>query len=208
MNYIVCDIETTGLNPNIHEIIEIGAIKVRDEEIVDRFSALIKPIQPISDFITNLTGITNEMVENQPNEAEVLREFLSFIGDSKVLIGHNIDSFDFPFINRRLEVNGLPNIRKQTIDTLTLARERISFQNISNHKLETVARYFHISGVQSHRALEDVITTWEIFKKLSTYQEEIERCPKCGRALRKVNGRYGPFISCSGYPTCRYSRNL
>ena len=94
-DYCVLDTETTGLSARTDEIIEIGIVKVRDNKIVDRYSQLIKPKKKISRFITDLTGITNEMVKGKPSILEVEDEFLSFIG-SDIIIGHNT-SFDIRF---------------------------------------------------------------------------------------------------------------
>src|SRR5699024_10738657 len=80
-NYTVFDIETTGLDSKYDEIIEIGALKIKNNKIIDQFSFLIKPTSPIGEFITELTGITNEMVSDAPNINEILPKFLEFIGD-------------------------------------------------------------------------------------------------------------------------------
>ena len=94
--YIVFDIETTGLDASYDEIIEIGALKIKNNEIVDKFTSLIKPKYPIDEFITELTGITNEMVKDAPLINEVLPRFIDFIGD-EILVGHNIN-FDINFV--------------------------------------------------------------------------------------------------------------
>lgn len=100
-NYIVFDIETTGLNPKQDEIIEIGAVKIVNHQVVDTFSELIRPNQKISSFITQLTGITNEMVQEAKDIETVLAEFLLFIND-QILIGHNVQ-FDLSFIRFNFE---------------------------------------------------------------------------------------------------------
>ena len=94
--YIAFDIETTGLDPMYDEIIEIGAIKIENGKEIETFSTLIKPEYEINDFITELTGITNEMVQNAPKINEVLTRFMDFIKDS-IILGHNIN-FDINFI--------------------------------------------------------------------------------------------------------------
>ena len=85
-DYVLVDIETTGLSPYCSEIIEIGALKVRDNKVIDTFSTLIKPDNIINENITNLTGITNEMVEYASNILEVLKLFESFIGDNILIV--------------------------------------------------------------------------------------------------------------------------
>ena len=95
-SYIAFDIETTGLNPMENEIIEIGALKVRDGIVAERFMEFIHPITPISPMITGLTGITNEMVADARSRSQVVSDFLDFCGD-EVLIGHNLP-FDYGFV--------------------------------------------------------------------------------------------------------------
>ena len=95
-DYVLLDLETTGLNPAGDSIIEIGAIKVKEYDIVDTFEAFVKPPHPISYFITDLTGITNEMVKDAGSIETVLPEFLRFVGSSLVM-GHNVN-FDINFL--------------------------------------------------------------------------------------------------------------
>lgn len=94
--YIVLDIETTGLSKYMHNITEIAAVKIKDDKIVDEFHTLINPKEPIPRFITRLTGITNEMVKNSPTIKEALPDFLEFLG-STTIIAHNA-TFDYGFI--------------------------------------------------------------------------------------------------------------
>ena len=100
-NYVVFDIETTGLDPEFDEIIEIGAVKIKDGIKIDTFNSLIKPEYEIDEFITELTGITNEMVENAPSIDEVLPKFMDFIKDY-IIIGHNVN-FDINFFYDNLK---------------------------------------------------------------------------------------------------------
>ena len=95
-NYTVIDIETTGFDPYFNEIIELSALKVRDKKIVGEFSTLVKPNVPVSEFITKLTGITNEELENAPKIENVISKYIEFIGDD-TLLGHNT-GFDINFI--------------------------------------------------------------------------------------------------------------
>ena len=99
--YVVIDIETTGLSPECDYIIELSAIKIKDNNIINTFSALIKPDEAlyededsnecyVNDFITNLTGITNEMLEDAPHISDVLEQFLSFVGNN-IIVGHNVN---------------------------------------------------------------------------------------------------------------------
>ena len=95
-DYTVIDIETTGLSSKYNEIIELSAIKIRNNKIADKFSTLVKPNCMISPFITNLTGITNDMVKNAPNVKEAILKYIDFISDD-IVIGHNVN-FDIGFI--------------------------------------------------------------------------------------------------------------
>ena len=95
-SYIAFDLETTGLSPQEHEIIEIGALKVREGKVVDRFMEFVHPDKPITPMITNITNITNDMVAGARSCPEVIHDFLSFCEDD-VLIGHNV-MFDYSFV--------------------------------------------------------------------------------------------------------------
>ena len=95
--YICFDVETTGLSLEYHEIIEISAVRVKNGNICEVFSSLVHPSESIPQFITNLTGITNEMAKHAPEPQSVLPRFIEFIGDN-VLVGHNAASFDMNFV--------------------------------------------------------------------------------------------------------------
>ena len=118
-DYCVLDTETTGLSAYYDEIIEVGIIRVRNNVIVDQYSQLIHPENPIDGFITSLTGITNEMVSNMPRIEEVKADILSFIGED-VIIGHNT-SFDMRF----LEASFGEPLPKMYMDTMQFARKAI-----------------------------------------------------------------------------------
>ena len=96
-NYVVFDLETTGLSPTADEIIELSAIKVKNQKAVQTFSTLVKPSRPIPSGATAINGITNQMVANSPSICEAVKNFLDFIGN-EVLVGHNIHSFDLNFM--------------------------------------------------------------------------------------------------------------
>ena len=122
-SYIAFDVETTGLNPQINEIIEIGALKVRDGHVAERFMEFICPKERISDTITNLTGITNEMVADARSGSEVISDFLKFCEDD-VLIGHNV-GFDYSFMKTGASRCGL-SFEKSGIDTLKIAQTALA----------------------------------------------------------------------------------
>ncbi|MCT4612833.1 MAG: PolC-type DNA polymerase III [Clostridia bacterium] len=158
--YIVFDIETTGFNPGKDKITEIGAVKISGGEIVDRYSTFVNPEMPIPKFITELTGITDEMVANERLISEVLPDFMEFAGDG-VLVAHNAD-FDIKFM--RYFANEIDmEINNTVLDTVGLARTL--FPGIKNHKLNTIAEYLEVSLDNHHRAVDDAEATAEIFKK-------------------------------------------
>lgn len=150
-DYTVVDIETNGLVSGTCEIIEVSALKVRDERIRDEFSSLIKPDEPIAPFITHLTGITDETVENAPDVRDVLQEFYGFIGKD-ILIGHNVN-FDVNFLYDNLWLHNDLILDNSFVDTLRLARRALPY--LPNHKQTTVAAYYGIETLGAHRALRD-----------------------------------------------------
>ena len=160
--FVVFDIETTGLDSLSNEIIEIGALKVKDGKVVDTFDNLIKPSHPISDFITNLTGITNEMVETAETIEEVLKQFINFIGDN-ILMGHNVN-FDINFVYDHAEKYNNHILNNDFIDTLRLARKLLP--ELSHHRLSDLADYYNIDKTGHHRALKDVEMTLEVYNHL------------------------------------------
>ncbi len=150
-DYTVVDIETNGISSGVCEIIEVSALKVRNEVVRDGFSSLIKPSEPINWFITNLTGITDAMVENAPDINEVMQKFYDFIGDD-ILIGHNVH-FDVNFLYDNLWLHNGLVLDNSFVDTLRLARKALPF--LHNHKQTTVAEYYGIATDGAHRALRD-----------------------------------------------------
>ncbi len=150
-DYTVVDIETNGLVSGVCEIIEVSALKVRGETIRDSFSSLIKPNEPINWFITQLTGITDEMVENAPDVNEVMQAFYDFIGKD-ILIGHNVN-FDVNFLYDNLWVHNGLILDNPFVDTLRLARKALP--SLPDHKQTTIAAYYGITTDGAHRALRD-----------------------------------------------------
>lgn len=161
-DFVIFDIETTGLNSKTDEIIEIGAIKVNNNQIVDTFSTLIKPEYLIDPFITSLTGITNEMVKDAPFIKEVLLSFLNFIDDD-ILIGHNVN-FDINFIYDSLIKHDLGVLKNNFVDTLRLSRKLLP--DLKHHRLSDLSKHYSINSEGSHRALKDTEITLEVYYKL------------------------------------------
>lgn len=162
-DYIVFDIETTGLDSKYDEIIEISGVKVKDDKIIDTFSSLVKPVNPISTFITELTGISNEMVAASPSIDVVLPQFMNFIGDN-ILIGHNVN-FDINFVYDALENIGYEKaLTNNFIDTMRLGRYLL--KNLRHHRLMDLAAHYNISYEGAHRSLTDSKITYEVYLKL------------------------------------------
>lgn len=161
--YVVIDVETTGLDPVHSELLEIGAVRIIDHNISEKFSALIRTKLPVPREITLLTGITQQMSEEGSECAKALEAFWSFLGSSAV-IGHNL-SFDLAFLKKASAETGTPVGRNSCIDTLSLARRKI--RDITDYRLETLADYFDIKPERFHRALEDCCTTFRIYEKLN-----------------------------------------
>lgn len=158
-DYCVIDIETTGLDRTEDKIIEISALKIRNNEIVNKFTQLIKPSIPIPSSATAINGITNKMVENAPTLKETLLRFLQFVGDD-VVIGHNVGDFDLQFINNACQTELGRSFSNDYIDTLLLARGTFNF--VSNYKLSTLCRELNINRSE-HRAETDCISTKELY---------------------------------------------
>lgn len=206
-DYVVFDLETTGVNVIKDDIIEISAVKVLGGKVADTFSTLVNPGRPIPYYATQVNGITDEMVEDAPDIREALADFLAFAGDA-VLVGHNIQSFDLNFVSNAAEGLFGKTVENDYIDTLHMARSCLP--ELSHHKLVDVASYFHISAEGAHRALCDCIMNQKCYEELGKLQanQKLELCPRCGGELRKRNGKFGEFFGCSNYPACRYTRNI
>jgi DNA polymerase-3 subunit alpha (Gram-positive type) len=181
--YVVFDVETTGLSAVHDTIIELAAVKVRGGEIVDRFSSFANPRRKLTSTITELTGITDEMLEGAPEVGEVLQRFLEFVGDS-VLVAHNA-RFDMGFLQMGVQRLGLDSITNPVIDTLEMARSLYS--GLKNYRLNTLCKHFGIELKQHHRAIHDAEATGHLLWKM------VEDClaRKIGRLdqLNEMTGR-------------------
>ena len=158
--YVVFDLETTGFSSIKDKIIEIGAVKVENGVITDKFSTFVNPKVPIPFEITNLTSITDDMVMEAPDIETILPQFLEFVGDA-VLVAHNA-SFDVSFIEQNCRYQDItPDFT--SVDTVAMAR--ILLPTLSKFKLNVVANALHISLENHHRAVDDAGATAEIFVK-------------------------------------------
>ena len=157
-SYVVFDLETTGLSPNVHKIIEIGAVKVVGGKITDRYSRFVNPKVPLPFAIEELTKIRDDMLVNEPEISTILPEFMEFCKGS-VMVAHNAE-FDMGFIRKNCADLGL-SCSFTVVDTVALARYLLP--NLNRFKLDTVAKELHISLQNHHRAVDDAACTAEIF---------------------------------------------
>lgn len=165
--FVVFDLETTGFSNRSDEITEIGAVKIKAGQIVDRFSALVNPNRSIPFKVQELTGITEEMVRDQPSIEEVLPQFLAF-AENSVMVAHN-SSFDMGFVRAKAKRLGL-SFDNVDIDTLKLSR--ILLPALKKHKLNLIATHLGIRLENHHRAVDDAAATAEIFLKFIALMKE------------------------------------
>lgn len=211
-DYVIFDLETTGTSCYTDQVVEISAIKVLDEKIVEEFSTLVNPGIPIPYYASIVNGITDDMVSDAVSFDVALADFVNFIGDLP-LVGHNIHSFDMKFIYRDLEKYFGKVLDNDYIDTLKLSRMFLPM--LSHHKLVDLAAYYNISTMGAHRALNDCRMNQQVYYLLSKEMSEegrerngIKLCPNCGQVLKRRKGRFGEFFGCGGYPECRYTENI
>lgn len=160
-DYIVLDIETTGISAEYSALTEIGAAKVIDDKVVMTYSQLINPNTEIPQQIIDLTGITNEMVKNEPTIEEVLPEFMAFCGDLPIL-GHNI-IFDFSFL-KTSAMRISRSFEKKALDTLELARHFVKEQ--PSYSLTNLVKRYQIEHNHAHRGYDDALATHKLYQIL------------------------------------------
>ena len=170
--YVVVDLETTGLQPARDRILEIGAWKVIDGKITEKFCEYVNPQMDISERIRELTGISNEMVKDARTISEVLPEFVAFC-DGFDLLGHNI-LFDYSFLKQQAVKMKIP-FEKNGIDTLKIARALLP--ELESRSLGALCEYFQIDLTYAHRAYYDALATWHLYERLK------ERVPKGQEAI-------------------------
>lgn len=158
--FIALDIETTGLRPTYDKIIEIGAVRVSNGAIVEKFRTFVDPGIHIPYYITNINGITDKMVKGAPAIEDALPKYLEFASDLPV-IAHNAQ-FDMSFIRHNSGLLGV-TLSNKVIDTLLFCRKML--RDIENHKLDTVSNHFGIRLENHHRAIDDCIAAAHIYLK-------------------------------------------
>lgn len=168
--YVLFDIETTGINKTKDRITEIGAIKVENGNIIDTFSMLVNPGLDengnqifISSRITDLTGITNEMVRDADVESDAIKKFVAWLGDVDVLAGQNVIRFDIPFIKMASKRANITLECNKAIDTLVIAKKLKLKERglVENLQQPTLAKYYGFS-YNAHRAIDDVNACYKI----------------------------------------------
>jgi len=208
-DYVVFDLETTGVNCHKDAVVEISAVKVIGGQIEEEFSSLVNPGRSIPFYATEVNGITDDMVADAPAFDAVLDEFLEFIGDLP-LVGHNIRTFDLPFIYRDSEKYFGKVPGNDFVDTLSLAR--MCMPGFKHYRLTDLAAHFGAETEGAHRALCDCRMNRIVYEKLgeilASGAVNIRKCPECGETMVRRSGKYGPFWGCSGYPECRHTEKI
>ena len=166
--FVIVDLETTGASPKKGAAItEIGAVKVRSGEYLGNFESFVNPLTPIPEYITQMTGITDLMLAKAPVIDEILPAFLEFAGSQEqtVIVAHNAP-FDLGFLKSAAKEIDLDWPNYKTLDTVTIARQVLSKEDVPNCKLSTLAQFFGTKTEPNHRALDDAKATTEILHGL------------------------------------------
>jgi DNA polymerase III epsilon subunit family exonuclease len=166
--FVIVDLETTGASPKKGAAItEIGAVKVRSGEHLGNFESFVNPLSPIPEYITQMTGITDLMLAKAPVIDEILPAFLEFAGQHNevIIVAHNAP-FDLSFLKSAAKELDITWPKFKTLDTVTIARQVLTKEEVSNCKLQTLAAYFGTKAQPNHRALDDALATTEILHAL------------------------------------------
>ena len=166
--FVIVDLETTGASPKKGAAItEIGAVKVRSGEYLGNFESFVNPLTPIPEYITQMTGITDLMLAKAPVIDEILPAFLEFAGSAEqtIIVAHNAP-FDLSFLKSAAKELDLDWPKFKTLDTVTIARQVLSKEDVPNCKLSTLAQFFGTITEPNHRALDDAKATTEILHGL------------------------------------------
>lgn len=191
--YVVFDLETTGLDVDACQIVEIAAIRVVAGETVHRFSSLVHIDGKMPSAASAENHINDSDLEGAPHVREVMEGFLEFIGDDSTLVGHNIEGFDIPIVSRVARECGLEFSYAKSEDTVALARR--AWPELANHKMDTLRQALRIAGDGAHRALKDCEDEKMVYerakKELSDHPERRE----ARQEKRKSSARPGAVFS-------------
>ncbi|WP_367566999.1 PolC-type DNA polymerase III [Lacrimispora sp.] len=168
-SYIAVDLETTGLDPKLDKVIEIGAVRVLDGQIREVYETFVNPHRKLEEEVAALTGISDDQVESAPEIGEVIKAFLEFAGDLP-LLGHHV-IFDYSFL-KRAAVNQSLNFERRGIDTLKLARRFMPPEEKKN--LKAACEYFGVEMNLSHRALADARASHFLYQEMIKHHGEEE----------------------------------
>lgn len=160
-NYVVIDLEMTGLNAKTEAILEVGAVRVRAGRLADTYGALLCTGRTLSEKVVELTGITQEMAEQGEEPERVMEDFFSFLGED-ILVGQNV-IFDYSFL-KQWAVNHGFSFERRAVDTLKLARAFLPQEQKKD--LESLCTYFSVEREKAHRALDDALATWQILEQM------------------------------------------
>ena len=166
--FVIVDLETTGSSPKKGAAIkEIGAVKVRSGQYLGNFESFVNPLTSIPEYITQMTGITDLMLAKAPVIDEILPAFLEFAGSAEqtIIVAHNAP-FDLSFLKSAAKELDLDWPKYKTLDTVTIARQVLSKEDVPNCKLSTLAQFFGTKTEPNHRALDDAKATTEILHGL------------------------------------------
>ena len=160
-DYVVIDLEMTGLNAKTDHILEVGAVRVRNHQAVDKFGAILCQNVKIPEKVTELTGITEAMVQGGMEKEEAMRQFFEFIGED-IIVGQNV-IFDYGFLKQWAVNHNMP-LERNAVDTLKLARKFLPKEQKKD--LESLCTYFGIGRERAHRALDDAMATGIVLERL------------------------------------------
>ncbi len=198
--YIIFDIETTGLSVINNKIIEIAGVKMKDGKEIDRFAEFVNPHEKIPYHITQLTNITDEMVQDAKDISDILPAFVEFAQDC-TLVAHNA-RFDVGFIQENCKRLGLPQMENPVLDTLELAR-LLFFPALKNHRLNTLSDKFKVSLENHHRAIDDSLALGNVLFHL------IQEAAEQGFTnLERLNDNIGKDLrNTRPFHCCIYAKN-
>ena len=208
-HYVAYDLETTGLYAIGDEIIEIGAVEIKNGKEIASFSELIKPKRRIAKTITKITGITNEMLKDADDIKDVLENFHGFVGGLP-LIGYNNHNFDDEFMMDKLDLCNIEFFATETFDALELSKKALNRDSLYdkglNFKLVSICKFLGFENDNAHRALSDARATSRVYEELLNRCQQITTHPdfikKPKRVSNKLESETVCFTGfCDGYDT-------